>query len=164
MGKINIIVAVSANNVIGKGNDLPWHLPKEFKYFKETTKGSIVIMGRKCWESLPEKFRPLPNRLNVVLTKDKDYEADGAIVTHDLENTLKAFKNSSSDIFIIGGAEIYKQSFKYADGVYLTRILSDVDGDTYLTGFDPNEWNEFMVDGEQHEENGLKYIFLFYRK
>jgi dihydrofolate reductase len=165
MGKINIIVAVSANNVIGKGNDLPWHLPKEFKYFKETTKGSTVIMGRKCWESLPQKFRPLPNRLNVVLTKDKDYEADGAIVAHDLESTLKAFKNSSSDIFIIGGAEIYKQSLIYADKLYLTRILSDVEGDVYLEGFfNEEEWDETSVDGIEHEENGLKYKFLVYTK
>jgi dihydrofolate reductase len=164
MGKINIIVAVSENNVIGKNNDLPWYLPNEFKYFKETTKNSVVIMGRKCWESLPEKFRPLPNRLNIVVTRDKNYQAEGAIVTHDLESTIKAFKNSSNDVFIIGGSEIYNQSFKYADGVYLTRILTSVDGDTYLTGFDPNEWNEFMVDGIQHEENGLKYIFLYYRK
>jgi dihydrofolate reductase len=164
MGKINIIVAVSANNVIGKGNDLPWHLPKEFKYFKETTKGSTVIMGRKCWESLPQKFRPLPNRLNVVLTKDKDYEADGAMVAHDLESTLKAFKNSSSDIFIIGGSEIYNQSFKHADKLYLTRILSEVDGDVYLKGFNPDEWDEFRVDAIEHEENGLKYVFLLYTK
>ena len=75
MGKINIIVAVSENNVIGKNNDLPWYLPNEFKYFKETTKNSVVIMGRKCWESLPEKFRPLPNRLNIVVTRDKNYQA-----------------------------------------------------------------------------------------
>lgn len=164
MGKISIIVAVSANNVIGKGNDLPWHLPKEFKYFKETTKNSIIIMGRKCWESLPEKFRPLPNRLNIVVTKDKNYVADGAIVTNDLESTIKAFNNSSSDVFIIGGSEIYNQSFKHADNVYLTRILSDVDGDVYLKGFNPYEWDEFRVDDIEHEENGLKYMFLLYRK
>jgi dihydrofolate reductase len=164
MGSINIIVAVSTNNVIGKGGELPWHLPKEFKYFKETTKGSTVIMGRKCWESLPKKFRPLPNRLNIVLTKDEDYDSDGAIVIHDLERMIKAYKNSSSDVFIIGGSEVYNQSFKHADKVYLTRILSEVEGDVYLKGFNPDEWNETRVDDIVHEENGLNYIFLVYSK
>lgn len=164
MANINVIVAVSANNVIGKNNDLPWHLPKEFKYFKEVTKNSIVIMGRKCWESLHEKYKPLPNRLNIVVTRDKNYVADGAIVTNDLESVVKALKNSSNDVFIIGGSEIYNQSFKHADNIYLTRILSDVDGDVYLKGFNSDEWDESRIDSIEHEENGLKYVFLLYTK
>lgn len=163
MGKINSIVAVSNNNVIGKGNDLPWHLPNEFNYFKTVTKGSVVVMGRKCWESLPTKFRPLPNRLNIVLTRDKDYQAKGAIVISNLESVIDAYKNSSTDIFIIGGSEIYKQSFKLVDKVYLTRILTDVEGDVYLQGFDEKEW-VLSYTSDVNRENDMEYVFLEYSK
>ena len=81
---ISVIVATSTNLVIGKNNDLPWHIPSDLKRFKELTSGSVVYMGRKCWESIPTKFRPLPNRDNIVITRDKDYVAEGAIVTSDL--------------------------------------------------------------------------------
>jgi dihydrofolate reductase len=98
------------------------------------------------------------------LTKDEDYDSDGAIVIHDLERMLKTYKNSTNDVFIIGGSEVYNQSFKHADKVYLTRILSDVEGDVYLKGFNPDEWDETRVDDVVHEENGLEYVFLVYTK
>lgn len=160
---INIIVATSTNFVIGKNNDLPWHLPTDMKYFKDTTKGHVVVMGRKCWESIPEKFRPLPNRKNVVMTRDSNYVANGAIVSHDLEQILTSHENSHEQVFIIGGAELYKEAFKYAHRLYLTQIYQQVDGDIFLEGLNPDEW--CLIEGSEiHEENGLKFRFELYQK
>jgi dihydrofolate reductase len=160
---INIIVATTTNFVIGKDNDLPWHLPTDMKYFKDTTKGHIVVMGRKCWESIPEKFRPLPNRKNIVMTRDSNYVANGAIVSHDLEQILVSHENSHEQVFIIGGAELYREAFKYANRLFLTQIYSNVEGDVYLEGLEPNNWN--LVEGsELYEENGFKFRFELYEK
>jgi len=168
MAKISIIVAASNNNVIGVDNCIPWHIPADLKFFKSMTENKVVIMGRKSWESLPEKHRPLRNRLNVVITRNKDYIADGGIVAYDLESLFKAFKNSSNDddeIFVIGGGEIYKDSFPYADKLYLTRVLTDVEveGDTYFEGFNEEEW-ELEHGTEVMEENGYKFSFQVYNK
>lgn len=165
---ISIIVAASSNLVIGKNNDLPWHLPSDLKRFKELTSGSVVYMGRKCWESIPIKFRPLPNRDNIVITRDKDYLAEGAIVTSDLEGLKRIFSLSSilfgpDEQFIIGGAEIYKQLLPIADKVYMTEVLGDIEGDTYLEGFNPEEW-ELTNISEVLEENGFRFIFKEYIK
>ena len=165
MSKINIIVAASNNNVIGKCNDIPWKLPTDLKYFKKITENSTVIMGRKCWESIPEKFRPLPNRINVIATRDSNFKANGAITIKDLDNVLNSLKNNDKDnnVFIIGGSEIYKQSFSFADKLYLTRVLADIDGDVYFEGFNESEW--VMVNrGDIIEENGLRFVFEYYEK
>lgn len=160
---INIIVAASTNFVIGKNNDLPWHLPTDMKYFKDTTNGHTVVMGRKCWESIPEKFRPLPNRKNIVMTRDKNYVANGAIVSHDLEQILMSNENSHDQIFIIGGAELYREAFKYAQKLYLTQIHHEIEGDVFLEGLNSENW--CLVEGsEMHEENGLKFRFELYEK
>jgi dihydrofolate reductase len=160
---INIIVATSTNLVIGKDNDLPWHLPTDMKYFKDTTKGHIVVMGRKCWESIPEKYRPLPNRTNIVMSRDKNYVANGASVTFDLEALLKIHEHSDKEVFIIGGAGLYKEAFQYAHRLYLTQIYSDVEGDVYLEGLEPKDW--CLLEGsEMHEENGHKFRFELYKK
>ena len=160
---ISIIVAASTNLVIGKNNDLPWHLPSDLKNFKELTNGSRIYMGRKCWESLPEKFRPLPNRENIVITRDKTYQAEGAVVLNDLELIKKSFELSSIrfgliEQFVIGGAEIYKELFPVAQKLYLTEVLSDVDGDTYLEGYNPDEW-DLIYESAIYEENGFKFRF-----
>ena len=160
MSKISIIAAASKNLVIGKDNDLPWNLPSDLKSFKTITQGSFVIMGRKCWESIPEKFRPLPNRQNIVITRDPNYEAKGAAVINDLETIIRVFKNDGEhgEVFIIGGAQIYKETFKHADKLYLTQILTEVEGDTYLEGLDFNEW--VLTDSsEVIEENDVKFMF-----
>ena len=165
---ISIIVAASSNLVIGKNNDLPWHLPSDLKRFKELTSGSMVYMGRKCWESIPAKFRPLPNRDNIVITRDKDYLAEGAIVTSDLERLKRTLSLSSilfgpDEQFVIGGGEIYKQLLPIADKVYMTEVLGEIDGDTYLEGFNPEEWSLTNMS-EVLEENGFKFIFKEYVK
>ena len=165
---ISVIVATSTNLVIGKNNDLPWHIPSDLKRFKELTSGSVVYMGRKCWESIPTKFRPLPNRDNIVITRDKDYVAEGAIVTSDLERLKRTLSLSSilfgpDEQFVIGGAEIYKQLLPIAHKVYMTEVLGEIDGDTYLEGFNPEEWSLTNMS-EVLQENGFRFIFKEYVK
>ena len=165
MSRINIIVAASDNMVIGKGNDLPWNLPTDLKSFKKITEGSSVIMGRKCWESIPEKFRPLPKRENFVITHNKDYQAPGAKVKHDLLKLINEFKNNGeeSDVFVIGGSNIYKETFPHAEKLYLTKVHAHVDGDVYLDGFNESEWN-WESESSTIEENGFRFRFLTYKK
>lgn len=163
MSKINIIVAVSQNMVIGKGNELPWSLPSDLKRFKELTSGHDVVMGRKCWESIPAKFRPLPNRNNIVVTRDVAYEAEGATVSNDLEGLINEYLTDGLDkeVFIIGGAEIYELTFALANKVYLTLIKQDIEGDVLLTGFDKSRW--ILSEAERGlEENGFKFSYLTY--
>src|SRR6188472_2028406 len=120
---ISMIAALARNGVIGKANDLPWHLPDDMKFFMQTTKGHHVIMGRRNYESIPEKFRPLPNRANIVVTRQEDFDAPGCIVTHSIEEGLEiARQNKEFEVFIIGGAEIYNQGFALATKLYLTEV------------------------------------------
>ncbi len=159
--KISIIVAASANLVIGRNNDLPWKLPTDMKNFKKITEGYPVIMGRKSWESLPPKFRPLPNRVNVVLTSDTNKDNyKNAIIVRSLEEALNIF---DSEVFIIGGAQLYKEAFKYADKLYFTEIFNTIEGDTYLEGFNINDWKP-IYESEVMEENGIEFIFSEYIK
>jgi dihydrofolate reductase len=160
---INIIVAMSNNFVIGKNNTLPWHLPTDLKYFKDTTNSHTVVMGRKCWESIPENYRPLPNRKNIVLSRNKDYVAKGATVINDLEQILSSNESNHKQIFIIGGAELYKEAFKYANKLFLTQIFQDVDGDITLEGLISKDW--CLYEGSEiYEENGFKFRFELYQK
>lgn len=164
MAKLSIIVAATDNNVIGRRNDLPWHLPTDMKYFKKVTDGCKIIMGRKCWESIPEKFRPLPNRKNFVVTRQNDYEAKGAILLNNVEIALStAHMDPSDEVFVIGGAEIYKEAFKYANKLYLTRIEGVIEGDVILEGFDPDKW-VLISSSESVEENGFRFKFEIYEK
>lgn len=130
MTKICHIVAVDKNSCIGRGNEMPWHIPLDFKYFKDTTKGHPIIMGRKTFESIG---RPLPDRLNIVLTKDKSSVSDdGVVVTDAVEKAIEFAKEhedfDSSKIFIIGGAQIYKASLDITDVFYITKVATEVDG------------------------------------
>lgn len=165
MSKISIIAAASENLVIGKDNDLPWHLPTDMKYFNRITKGHMVIMGSKCWESIPLRYRPLPNRDNVVVSRNLNYEADGALMVNDLETLLKVIKTgyNNKEVFVIGGGKIYKDAFKYADKLYLTRIHAEIEGDTFLEGFDKKEW-ALSHKEETISENGLEFTFEVYDK
>lgn len=111
--KIAIIVAIDAKNGIGKDNDLLWHLPNDMKFFKEKTTDNIVVMGRKNFESIPEKFRPLPHRENVILTRNQEFKADNCLVFHSFEDVMDRFNDEEDrTMFIIGGGEIYKQALK----------------------------------------------------
>jgi len=138
-----MIAALARNGVIGKANDLPWHLPDDMKFFMNTTKGHHVIMGRKNYESLPEKFRPLPNRTSIVVTRQHDYKAPGCTVVHQLEEGVKmAEKNSEKELFIIGGSEIYKLAMPFANKLYLTEIDAQIEGDTFFPSYKKESWHE----------------------
>src|SRR6266446_5198864 len=124
---ISLIAALSSNRVIGKNNDLPWRLPDDMKYFMETTKGHHVIMGRKNYESIPEKFRPLPGRVNLVLTKQAGFSARGCRVVHSLEEGFStAHLANEKELFIIGGAEVYRLALPLATKLYLTEINAEI--------------------------------------
>lgn len=160
---IKSILAIASNGVIGKENDLPWNLPTDMKHFKKITSGHNVLMGRKCWESIPEKFRPLPNRKNYVLTRDTDYVAKGAHVIHSLEDIIKKYKHSREVLFVIGGAEIYDATFEHASSMFLTTIFSEVDGDVKIKKLDLSKWE--MTDcSELIIENGFDYSISHYVK
>lgn len=156
MGDISIIVATTTNLTIGRDNDIPWNIPSDLKNFKRVTNGKTVIMGRKCWESIPKKYRPLPNRVNIVLSRNYEYELDGAILKHDLESTLNEYRVDNNEIFIIGGAHLYKEVFPIANKLYLTTILKDIDGDVKLEGLNLDEWS-LVTGGELLIENGFTY-------
>ena len=142
--KVSLIVAVAENGVIGKDNDLIWHLPNDMRFFKETTTGHHVIMGRKNFESIPHKFRPLPNRTNIVITKQSDYKAEGCIVVNSVEKALKVAKsNGDNEAFIIGGGQIYRIALEknLVDKIYLTKVYHSFDGDTFFPELS-NKWSE----------------------
>jgi dihydrofolate reductase len=163
---ISLIAAVSQNHVIGKNNDLPWHLPDDMKYFMNTTKGHHCIMGRKNYDSIPEKFRPLPNRTNIVITRQKNLQAPGCIIVNSIDEGIAiAKKNGEPETFIIGGAEIYRHTMEQTDRMYLTEIQAHIDGDTYFPEFDKKVWKEVKrthhTADERHQH---AFDFVVYEK
>ena len=140
---ISMIAAMGSNRVIGKDNDIPWHLPDDFRFFKEKTKGHHVIMGRKNWESLPHRFQPLPDRPNIVITRQSDYIAKGATVVSSLNEGLEIAKRShEEEAFIIGGGEIYRMGLHLANKIYLTEIDGEFDGQTTFPEIPDGPWEE----------------------
>lgn len=136
-----LIAALAKNRCIGKDGKLPWRLPEDLKRFKELTTGNVVIMGRKTWESIPEKFRPLPERTNIVLTRQADYALPAGVERFaSLTDAIAA--HATKNIFIIGGAEVYAQALPLADRLELTEVDQDVDGDAFFPAFDASAWNE----------------------
>lgn len=163
---ISIVVAIGENNVIGKDNALIWHLPADMKFFKDTTTGHCIITGRKNYESIPLKFRPLPNRTNIVITRQADYDAPGAIVVGSIESALeKAKQCGDEEIFIIGGAEIFKQSMHLVDRIYLTKIYHSFDGDVFFPELNITEWKETKRSkGIVDEKNIYPHDFIVYER
>lgn len=162
-----LIVAVGRNNEIGKNNDLLWHLPRDMKFFKDTTNGHIVVMGRKNWESIPEKFRPLRNRENIVLTRNKDYEAEGAKVITSLDAISGAIQDDHKTCFIIGGAQIYEQAIE--DGnvheMYITHVDESFAADTFFPKMDLDSWkSEVILEHEKDEKNAHSFTIKRYWK
>ncbi len=155
---IKIIVATSKNRVIGDSNSLIWHLPADLKRFKEITTGNTIVMGRKTFESIG---RPLPNRRNIIITRDIAYNVDGCEVVNSLEEALMLCNNNC---FIIGGGEIYSQSMSIADQIYLTQVHEDFDGDTTFPEIG-SEWKMVTSqDFEPDEKNRHSYSFIEYIK
>lgn len=166
--KVKLIVAMDKDRGIGKNNDLMWHLPADMKFFKEATTGHIVVLGRKNWDSIPAKFRPLPNRENVVLTRNKDFNEDEAVVFHSLEEALSHYKNEVDRIvFIIGGGQIYRQSLdlNIVDEMYITHVNHSFDADTFFPEIDSNEWKEITIQTqEKDEKNPYSFVVKHYTK
>lgn len=173
---ISIIAAIGKNRELGKDNKLLWHIPEDFKRFKDLTSGHVVIMGRKTYESLPEKFRPLPNRANIVVTRDMNFNAKGITVCHSIEEALQFAKQEKTsavfplpsptaevkEIFIIGGASIYEQGIKYADKLYLTLVDKEYpDADAFFP-----EYSEFKkkVFEEDHKKGNIQFKFITLEK
>ena len=163
---VSLIVAVAENNVIGKDNNLPWHLPADMKYFRDTTLGHCVIMGRKNYDSIPLKYRPLEKRTNIVITRQKDFKADNCIVVHSVEEALsEAKRENESEAFIIGGADIYKQTIDVADKVYYTKIHHLFDGDTFFPVLDESRWKlTSKKDIATDEKNKFPFSICVYEK
>lgn len=145
---ISIVVAVAENNAIGKNNQLLWHLPADLKHFKNITSGRTVVMGRKTYDSIG---KPLPNRKNIIITRQKDLILSGADVVSSLEEALSVDKESK-EIFIIGGAEIYKNALPFTNRIYLTTVHQQYEADTFFPAFDRSEWKETSHDYHPADE------------
>ena len=159
----SIMVARSDNHVIGKDNQLPWQMPADLRYFKQTTMGHYCIMGRKTFESVDN---PLPGRTNVIITRQPEYHAEGCLVVHNLDEAFrKGEEQAQKEIFVLGGAEIYKQALAVVDRIYLTEIKTIVDGDTFFPPLDPNQWKETKREEHSADEKNLyDYAFVVLEK
>ena len=158
---LSLIAAIARNGVIGIDNRLPWHLPADLKHFKALTTGNTVIMGRKTWESLPEKFRPLPGRRNIVVTRNAAFRAEGALVAASLPAAVALA--ASGMAFVIGGAELYAAALPLADRLDLTEIDADYAGDTRFPERDPKQWRETAREA-QADAAGLRFAFVSYER
>lgn len=157
---VSLIVAASDNDVIGVNNQLPWHLPKDLAYFKKITTGSSIIMGRKTYESIG---KALPNRQNIVVTRQTSYQLTDAIVTDNLQGAIDIAE--SDEVFIIGGAEIFRQSLAIANRLYLNRIKTEVEGDTFLPQINWDDWEQVFADSAlADEKNKFAIDFLVYQR
>lgn len=159
--KLTLIVATAENNAIGKDNKMLWHLPNDFKYFKKNTLEHSVVMGRKTFESIG---KPLPERRNIILTRDMNYTHEEVDVANSVQEVLN-YCRDEREIFIIGGAEIYKQTLPLADRVLLTRVHTTIDGDAYFPELLDHEWN--LVSAEKHEKDekhAFDYTFEVYER
>ncbi|MCM3709640.1 dihydrofolate reductase [Sporosarcina luteola] len=157
---ISLLVAYDLNRVIGIDNKMPWHIPEELKYFKKVTMGKAMVMGRKTFESIG---RPLPGRLNIIVTRNKDYAAQGTEVFHDLHKAIERGKSYSDEVVIIGGAEIFKLTMDIADRLYITVIRKEFDGDTFFPEID-DSWKLVSQSADQFTEDGIPYSYLIYDK
>jgi len=160
--KTKLIVAVSENNIIGKMNNLPWNLPNDMLFFKKKTMGSTVIMGRNNYLSIPKKFRPLPNRFNIVLTQDKSFSANNCLVLNNLEDAIQIGKERKEEIFIIGGGQLYKYALEnnLIDIVYLTRVHAVIEGDVFFPKLNQSNWKT-THESLHKKDYKHKYDFSF---
>lgn len=166
--KVSLIVAMDRERGIGKNNDLMWHLPADMKFFKETTTGHIVVMGRKNYESIPERFRPLPNRENAVLSRAENYRAEGCAVFSSLEACLNHYGNETDrTVFIIGGGQIYQEALKsnVVTEMYITHVDHRYNADTFFPEINESEWQSEMVFAhDSDEKNAVGFEVRKYTK
>lgn len=156
---ISLIVAMAKHRVIGINNTMPWHLPEDLKRFRVLTTGHHIIMGRKTYESLG---RLLPYRTTVIVTHNKNYKVEGALIAHSLEEAIELCKNDD-EVFIIGGAELYKAGLKIAEQLYVTEVDLTVQGDAFFPEFDLTKWQE-IDRANRVSENGLAFSYIVYER
>ena len=162
--KVSLIVAMDKNRGIGKNNDLMWHLPNDMRFFKETTVNHIVVMGRKNYDSIPEKYRPLPNRRNVILTRNSNFKAKDCDVFNSLDDALGAYEyGSEKTIFIIGGGQIYALALaqEVVDEMYITNVDGDYDADTFFPEFDESKWRKELVLKQEKDDRHKNSFEVF---
>ena len=151
---VSLVVAAAKNNVIGRDGELPWHLPDDLRHFKRLTTGKPIIMGRRTFESIG---RPLPDRHNIVMTRDPDYAAAGCDVVTSVSDALK-LAGDDTEVMVIGGGQVYRDFLPRADRIYLTRVQAEIDGDTYFPEIDASEWQ--LVSSEHHDADD-KHAYAF---
>jgi dihydrofolate reductase len=152
--RIVLVLAMASNGVIGVHGAIPWRIADDMKRFKALTLGKPIVMGRKTWDSFPRK--PLPGRANIVITRDANWRAEGAVAVHSLDEALA---RDAEEIAVIGGAEIYRAALPRADVIELTEVHGDFPGDTHMPPFDPRQWRETMREDHATPE-GLKYSYV----
>lgn len=165
---ISLIVAHSSNRVIGIDGQLPWHIPNDLKYFKAITIGKPIIMGRKTFDSIG---KPLPGRLNIIITKNTDLSIEECVVVNNLEAAISEAKNffktqdtEQEEIFIIGGAQIFKQSMKFVNKIYITEVHAEYAGDVFFEELSNNDWIEVSRDLHDSEDDNIPFSFVTYKK
>ena len=159
--KITLVAAIASNNVIGKENSLPWNIPEDLKRFKQMTSGHTILMGRKTFDSIG---RPLPNRQNIVMTKDENFEREGIKVINGLDEALELIKKSNEDVFVIGGSKIYELFEPVANSLAITRILKDFEGDAF---FPDINWDLWQIEKEENffdEKSNIECKLIEYSK
>ena len=164
--KLSIIVAVAENGCIGINNSMPWYLPADLKHFKRLTSGNIVIMGRKTYESIG---KPLPNRSNIVISRNTDFSADGVKVVASIDDALKVAESiaeisDTQEAFIMGGAQIYEQSLPLAQRLYITEVKKVVTGDAFFPSIDLAQWQEIGREAHYYEPQDTHYDFVVYER
>lgn len=158
---VSLIVAYDQNMGIGYQNKLPWHLPADLAYFKRITENNVIVMGRKCYESIG---KPLSNRINVILTRQKDYKAEGCLIYNSIPSLLNNI-NINEEVFVIGGSNIYRQFFPYADYLYITKIYHTFKVDTYFPKYSIKDWDLVsFVKGKVDSKNKYMHDFLVFTR
>ncbi len=144
---LSLIVAMTEDRVIGRNNDLPWRIPSDMSRFRKITTGHPIIMGRKNWESIDERVRPLKNRCNIVLTRKRNYRAEGALIAHSIQEAYLLARNApgADEIFIIGGEEIYQQFIQYVQKAYITLVQASISGETHFPKWNAADWVQERV-------------------
>jgi len=160
---VALIWAEARNGVIGHDGSIPWHVPEDLAHFRAVTDGSTVVMGRRTWDSLPPRFRPLPGRRNVVVTRQTDWHAEGAVVAHSLEEALReAGTGGHSTTWVMGGGEIYRQALPFATRVEITEVDLTIEGDTRAPGLGADGWHRTPTPpaGWLESRSGIRYRFI----
>ncbi|WP_175639572.1 dihydrofolate reductase [Metabacillus schmidteae] len=159
---ISLLVAMDKHRLIGRDNQLPWHLPQDLAYFKKVTMNHKIVMGRKTFESIG---RPLPGRENIIVTRDKAYTQKGCTILHSIEEIIELSSHSKDELFVIGGAEIFKEILPVSDRLYITEIDHEFEGDTYFPDRKHSEWKKVSDEkGIKDEKNPYDYHFVVYER